>query len=336
MITFQFADYWLFYLLFTAGIVFLLFLDLGIFHRHAHVVSVKEASLWTIFWISVALIFNIGLYYYCLYKFNLPEFADLVASPNEGAKTYSLEFLTGYIIEKSLAIDNIFIFAVVFNYFKIPQKYQHRVLFWGIMGALVFRAIFISLGSVLMQYKAIVIFFGVLLIFTGIKMFFINTNDNNDLSNNIIIRTLNKMFRVYPKIESQNLFIRINKVLYVTPLFIALCFIEMTDIIFAIDSVPAIFAITDEPFIVYTSNIFAIIGLRSMYFMLAGVLDKFTYIKYGLAAVLVFVGSKMAFLNEYYGGKFPISWSLLIISTLIGTSILASIIKMKLSARNHH
>jgi tellurite resistance protein TerC len=336
MLTFPFTDYWTFYLLFTAGIILLLILDLGVFHRKAHEVSVREASLWTIFWISIALVFNICFYYYCLNKFSLPEYAHLFETPSDGAKTYALEFLTGYIVEKSLAIDNIFIFAVVFSYFKIPQKYQHRVLFWGIIGALIFRAIFISLGSVLMQYNAIVIFFGILLILTGIKMFVLSSEDNSDLSNNIIIRLLNKIFRVYPKIESQNLFIRIDKILYVTPLFIALCFIELTDIIFSIDSVPAIFALTKEPFIVFTSNIFAIIGLRSMYFMLVGVLDKFMYIKYGLAAVLIFVGLKMVVLNDYFGGKFPISWSLIIISSLIGISILASIIKMRLGTKDSH
>ncbi len=327
MLAFPFSEYSLIYLLFTAGILLLLFLDLGVFHKKAHPVSVKEAGLWTLFWISLALAFNLGFYYYCLYKFNLPEYASLVSDPQVGAKTYALEFLAGFIVEKSLAIDNIFIFAVVFSYFQIPTQYQHRVLFWGILGALVFRGIFISLGSVLMQYEAVIIFFGILLIMTGIKMIFVSSEDKSDLSNNIIIRMLNKIFRVYPKIESQSLFVVKNKILYVTPLFIALCFIELTDIIFSIDSVPAIFALTKEPFIVFTSNIFAIIGLRSMYFMLAATLDKFIYIKYGLGCVLVFVGLKMTYLNNAYGGKFPITWSLAIIFFLIGSSVIVSLIK---------
>ncbi len=329
MLAFPFVEYWTFYLLFTISILVLLLLDLGVFHRKAHAVSIKESTLWTIFWISVALMFNVGFYFYCLYKFNLPEYANIVTDPSTGARTYALEFLTGYIVEKCLAIDNIFVFAMIFSYFQIPKIYQHRILFWGILGALFFRGIFISIGSVLMQYEFIVIFFGILLILTGIKMWVINSEDNNDLGNNIIIRLLNRIFRVYPKIESQNLFIKKNNLLHVTPIFIALCFIELSDIIFSIDSVPAIFALTKEPFIVYTSNIFAIIGLRSMYFMLAGSMDKFMYIKYGLASVLIFVGLKMVYLNNAFGGKFPISLSLLIISILIGSSILASVIRGK-------
>jgi tellurite resistance protein TerC len=334
MLAFPFNDYWLFYLLFSFGIVLLLLLDLGVFHRKAHTVSFKEASLWTIFWISIALMFNVCLYFYCLYKFNLPEYANLVSDPNAGATTYALEFLTGYLVEKSLAVDNIFIFAIIFTYFQIPKIYQHRVLFWGILSALVFRAIFISIGSVLMQYEFFIIFFGVLLILTGVKMFVMSNNDEQDLSKNIIIRLLNKIFRVYPKIEGQELFVRKDNVLYVTPLFIALCFIELSDIIFSIDSVPAIFALTKEPFIVFTSNIFANIGLRSMYFMLAGSMEQFKYIKYGLASVLIFVGLKMTYLNNAFGGKFPIGWSLLIIFILIGSSILVSIIKNNQSVKS--
>lgn len=235
------------------------------------------------------------------------------------------QFLTGFVVEKSLAVDNIFIFAVVFSYFAIPKVYQHRVLFWGILGALLFRAIFIAMGSVLMQYKFVVLFFGVLLIATGIKMFFMGTKQQ-DLENNFIVKQLKKVFRVHPKIEGESFFIKKDGLTYVTPLFLALIFIEVTDIIFAVDSVPAIFALTKEPLIVFTSNIFAILGLRSMYFMLSGVMDRFIYIKYGLAAVLVFVGAKMVYLNDAFGGKFPIVWSLSIITLLIGSSIVVSII----------
>ena len=181
------------------------------------------------------------------------------------------------------------------------------------------------MGSVLMQYKLVVLFFGVLLIATGVKMFFMGTKQEN-LENNFIVKQLRKIFRVHEKLEGEKFFIKKNGLTYVTPLFLALIFIEFTDIIFAVDSVPAIFALTKEPLIVFTSNIFAILGLRSMYFMLAGVMDKFIFIKYGLAAVLVFVGSKMVFLNELFGGKFPISWSLSIITLLIGSSILISIL----------
>ncbi len=327
MILFPFADYWLFYTGFTVFVLALLALDLGVFHRKAHEVSVKESSIWTAVWISLALVFNYLFYLYAHWRFTTDEKYLSIAgfNPDTQAKTTALEFLTGFVIEKSLAIDNIFIFAVVFSYFAIPKMYQHRVLFWGILGALVFRAIFISMGSILMQYEWVIIFFGALLIATGFKMFFAGTEQKN-LDASTIVRGLKKIFRVHPKIEGQKFFHKINGLIHVTPLFLALVFLELTDIIFAVDSVPAIFAITKEPLIVFTSNIFAMLGLRSMYFMLAGVMDKFIYIKYGLASVLVFVGSKMVYLNEAFGGKFPISWSLGIIAVLIGSSIAISIL----------
>lgn len=326
MILFPFADYWWFYAGFTLFVLVLLALDLGVFHKKAHEVSFKESSLWTTIWICLALIFNYLFYLYVHWRFSTDEKYLSIAgfNPDAQAKTTALEFLTGFVIEKSLAIDNIFIFAVVFGYFAIPKMYQHRVLFWGILGALIFRAIFIGMGSVLMQYEWVVIFFGALLIVTGFKMFFAGTETKN-LDESIIVRGLKKILRIHPKIEGQKFFLKINGLIYVTPLFLALLFLEVTDIIFAVDSVPAIFAITKEPLIVFTSNIFAMLGLRSMYFMLAGVMDKFIYIKYGLASVLVFVGSKMVYLNEAFGGKFPINWSLAIIGSLIGTSIVVSI-----------
>lgn len=327
MILFPFADYWWFYAGFTLFVLAMLALDLGVFHKKSHVVSFKESAAWTAVWISLALVFNVAFYFYAKHLFSTD--ARFLAIPGfdaaEQAKTSALEFLTGFVIEKSLAIDNIFVFAVVFAYFGIPKIYQHRVLFWGILGALVFRAIFIAMGSVLMQYHWVIYFFGGLLILTGIKMFFAGT-DEQDLENNFIVRQLKKIFRVHPAIEGPKFFLNKNGLTYVTPLFLALVFLEMSDIIFAIDSVPAIFALTKEPLIVFTSNIFAIMGLRSMYFMLAGVMDKFAYIKYGLAAVLIFVGLKMTWLNNVFGGKFPITWSLGIIAVLIGGSVVASLV----------
>lgn len=334
MLLFPFYDYWWFYVGFTAFVLGVLALDLGVFHKKAHEVSFKEASIWTTIWISVALIFNYLFYLYAQYSFSTHErYASIPGfDPDAQAKTSALEFLTGFVIEKSLAIDNIFVFAVVFAYFGIPKIYQHRVLFWGILGALFFRAIFIAMGSILMEYHWIVIFFGALLILTGIKMFFAGTKEQ-DLENNFIVKILKKIFRVHPKIEGQSFFIKKNGLIYVTPLFLALIFLELSDIIFAVDSVPAIFAITKEPLIVFTSNIYAILGLRSMYFMLAGVMDKFIYIKYGLASVLIFVGLKMVWLNEAFGGKFPINWSLIIIAALISSSIIASVIIDKLKTK---
>lgn len=333
-ILFPISSYWWFYIIFTFIILFILLLDLGIFHRKAHIVGFKEASIWTTVWIIAALIFNYAFYQYCIWKFtNLPEFShldDVVTLAK--SKEVALEFLTGYVVEKTLAIDNIFIFAIVFSYFKIAPQFQHKVLFWGILGAMIFRAIFIALGSVLMQYQFIVIFFGLLLILTGVKLFFA-ASEHPDLSKNIIIKMLNKIFNVRTTTNCESFFIKENNRFYVTPLFIALIFIEISDIIFAIDSVPAIFALTDEPFIVYTSNIFAILGLRSLYFMISGSLEKFTLIKYGLAGVLVFVGLKMVYLNDLYGGKFPISWSLAVITCIIGASIIASIIHNRLAKK---
>lgn len=326
MIHFPFETYWTLYAGFTIFVFFVLALDLGVFHRKAHEVSFKEASIWTGVWITLALVFNYGFYQYLLWKFtNDPTYLSMTGfNASLEAKNLSLEFLTGFVVEKALAIDNIFIFAIVFSYFSIPKLYQHRVLFWGILGALLFRAIFIALGSVLMEYHWVVIFFGVLLLFTGIKMMFAGT-EQKSLDDNILLRFMNKILPIHPKIEGDKFFVKIDGKTFTTPLMVALIFLELTDIIFAVDSVPAIFALTKEPLIVFTSNIFAILGLRSMYFMLAGVMDKFIYIKYGLAAVLVFVGMKMVYLNEAFGGKFPIGWSLLIISILIGSSIAASI-----------
>lgn len=326
MLLFPFQDYWHLYGFFILFVFFVLALDLGVFHKEAHEVSFKESSIWTTVWIGLAFVFGYLFYQYSFWKFttdprylSIPDFDGALA-----AKNAAMEYFTGFIIEKSLAIDNIFIFAIVFGYFGIPKKYQHRVLFWGILGALLFRAIFIALGSVLMQYKWVVIFFGALLILTGFKMFFAGSQ-TQDLENNFLVKQLKKFFRVHPKIEGEKFFIKKDGLTYVTPMFLALIFIEFTDIIFAVDSVPAIFALTKEPFIVFTSNIFAILGLRSMYFMLSGFMDKFSLIKYGLAGVLIFVGLKMVYLNEAFGGKFPISWSLSIICVLIGSSVVASL-----------
>jgi tellurite resistance protein TerC len=228
------------------------------------------------------------------------------------------------VVEKALAVDNIFVFVAVFSYFAVPPRYQHRVLFYGILGALLFRALFISLGAVLMQYKWIVLVFGAFLIATGVKILFLPEKPI-DPERNPVIRLLKRLVPVWPRIEGQAFWVRRDGVLYATPLFVALVFIEVSDIIFAIDSVPAIFALTNEPLIVFTSNIFAILGLRAMFFLLANAVQMFHYLKYGLGVVLVFVGLKMVWLNPAFGGKFPITWSLAIIGAVLATSILVSI-----------
>jgi tellurite resistance protein TerC len=324
---FPVQDYWLFYVCFTAFVLAVLALDLGVFHRKAHEVSVKEAGIWSAVWVTLALVFNYLFYLFSLAKFSAdPRLLAIPGfDPQAAAKQSALEFLTGYVVEKSLAVDNIFIFAMVFSYFAVPRIYQHRILFYGIIGALIFRAIFIALGSYLMAYHWVVLFFGGLLLLTGVKMFFAPAEEIEP-EKNILIRLLKKIFRVHPKFEGGSFFIKKDGLLYATPMFITLMFIEFSDIIFAVDSVPAIFAITKEPLIVFTSNIFAILGLRSMYFMLSGIMDRFAYIKYGLASVLIFVGFKMVYLNGAFGGKFPILWSLSIIASLIGSSIVFSLL----------
>lgn len=325
---FPFVDYWWFYAAFLVFVLFMLALDLGVFNRKAHEVSFKEATTWSIVWVTLALIFNFIFYQYALHKFSDPTNIPSVyghMTATEIANKVGLEFLTGYILEYSLSVDNIFIFVLVFSYFAIPSIYRHRVLFYGILGALIFRAVFITIGSALMQLWWIIYIFGGFLIITGFKMFF-SGDEKIEPEKNLLIRIFRKFMPVTHKIEGKEFFVKQNGKTYATPLFIALLFLEATDIIFAVDSVPAIFGVTKEPLIVFTSNIFAILGLRSMFFMLAGVIDKFYLLKYGLAVVLVFVGLKMVFLNPYFDGHFPITWSLGIILGVIGTSIVASLL----------
>jgi tellurite resistance protein TerC len=319
---FPFADYWWFYLAFSGLVMALLALDLGVFHRKAHAVSFREASIWSVIWIGLALAFNFAFYQYAMWKFardprllKIPGF-----DPEAAARQGGLEFLTGYLVEKTLSLDNIFVFVVVFTFFAIPAIYQHRVLFYGILGALVFRAIFISLGSALLQYHFVILLFGALLILTGLKMMFA-PDKKIDPERNPLIRLFRRFVPVTTELHGQRFFVRVKGALYATPLFLALLFVEVSDIIFAIDSVPAVFALTREPMIVFTSNVFAILGLRSLYFLLAGAVERFTLLKYGLALVLVFVGLKMVWLNDAFGGKFPIGWSLGIIALVITVSI---------------
>lgn len=325
---FPFSEYWWFYLAFSGFVLLLLSLDLGVFHRKAHEVSFKESAIWSGVWISLALIFNLVLHQYAEWKFAhdprllaYPGFDPAAAADQTG-----LEFLTGFIIEKALAVDNIFVFIAIFGYFGIPRLYQHKILFYGIIGALAFRAAFIAISASLLQYHWVLILFGVFLVFTGIKIIFV-PDHAPDPEKNPVIRLTKRFLPITHTIEGGRFFLRVNGLLRATPLFLALILVEVSDIIFAIDSVPAIFAITKEPLIVFTSNIFAILGLRSLYFMLAGVMHKFAYLKHGLGLILIFVGVKMAYLNELMDGKFPISWSLGIIGVILGGSIILSLLK---------
>jgi tellurite resistance protein TerC len=322
LLLFPFHDYWWFYAAFTLFVLIVLALDLGVFHREAHEVGVREATLWSVAWVVLALAFNYLFYLYVAWRLpQVPELAGL--DHGQLARDAGLEFLAGYVVEKALAVDNIFVFVAVFSYFAVPARYQHRVLFYGILGALVFRALFISLGAVLMQYKWVVLVFGVFLLATGLKILFLPEKPI-DPERNPVIRLLKRIVPVWPRIEGEKFWVRHEGVLYATPLFVALVFIEFSDIIFAIDSVPAIFALTNEPLIVFTSNIFAILGLRAMFFLLANAVQMFHYLKYGLGVVLIFVGLKMVWLNQAFGGKFPISWSLAIIGSVLALSIVVS------------
>lgn len=322
MVYFSIYDYWWFYLGFVGFVALVLSLDLGVFHKKAHIISIKESAIWTTIWVSCAFIFNILFYFYADYVLSQrPSLMEIPGfDPQATAKNLAMEFTTGFLIEKALAIDNIFIFAVVFSYFGIPRLYQHRILFWGIFGALIFRGLFIALGSKLMQYQSVIVFFGLLLIATGIRMLVIREK-KPDLSNNFLLKQMQRFFNIDHELSGDHFFLIKNHKIFLTPLFVALIFIELSDIIFAIDSVPAIFAITNEPLIVFTSNVFAILGLRSMYFLLSGAIDKFKYIKLGLAGILIFVGLKMTILNNYFDGHFPIWLSLLIIVLILAGSI---------------
>jgi tellurite resistance protein TerC len=306
---FPFSEYWWFYAGFTTLILGLLVLDLGVFNRVAHHVSFREASIWVTVWMSLALVFCFGLHQYVLAKFGAAA-----------AKELALEFLTGYVLEESLSVDNMFVFVVVFGYFGIPREHQHRVLFFGILGALFFRAIFIALGSALLQFQWALWVFGAILIVTGLKMM-TGGSSTVDPSQNPAIRLLRRIVPITRDLRGSDFFVRENGRLHATPLLACLAVLEMTDILFAVDSVPAIFAVTSEPLVVFTSNIFAILGLRSLYFLLAGAVHLFHLLKYGLSVVLVFVGLKMVWLNRLFDGHFPITISLAIILGVIGASI---------------
>jgi tellurite resistance protein TerC len=321
------AEYWWFYLGFTVLILMLLAIDLGVFHRRQHTVSIREAARWSVFWIALSLAFNAAFLVYAQYALaNDPRLLAMPdVDPADAARQVALEFLAGYVVEYTLSVDNMFVFVVIFSFFRVPAPLQHRVLFYGILGALVFRGLFIALGSILLSYHWIVVMFGAMLIVTGIRMVKHDAVDT-DPGRNLLVRLTRRLLPVTDEFHGKRFFVRLHERWHATPLFLALVAIEVSDVVFAIDSVPAIFALTREPLIVYTSNVFAILGLRSLYFVLAAAVVRFSLLKYGLAGVLVFIGLKMIWLNQAFDGKFPIAWSLAIIVTLIGGSIGASLI----------
>lgn len=287
---------------FNIFVLAMLALDLGVFHRSAHTVTAKEAGIWSVVWVALALVFNAGIYHF--------------SGPEAG-----LQFFTGYLIEKALSVDNIFVFLLVFSYFQVPAKYQHRVLFWGVLGALLMRGALIAAGAYLIaRFHWILYVFGALLVITAIRMAQQREHAIEPEANPVIrfVRRLLPTTNVY---HGQSFFIREDARWMATPLFIVLVFTEITDLVFAVDSIPAIFAVTREPFLVYTSNVFAILGLRSLYFLLAGIVGRFHLLKLGLAAVLGFVGLKMLLVDIF---KIPIGISLGVIAVLLGGSVLLS------------
>ena len=293
---------------FNVFVLAMLALDLGVFHRKAHVVTFKESIAWTVAWVALALLFNLGIAHYL-------------------GNDKGLEFFTGYVIEKSLSVDNVFVFALMFSYFAVPALHQHKVLFWGILGALVMRAIMIILGAALIaKFEWVIYLFGAFLILTGIKMI-VKREEEIHPEANPVVRWFKKFVPVTPEYRGDRFFVRENGILMATPLFVVLLLVEISDVIFAVDSIPAIFAVTKDPFIVYTSNVFAILGLRSLYFALAGVLDKFHYLKIGLGVVLTFVGVKMLLAHTEW--KVDTHISLGVIVLVIGSSILLSLLRPK-------
>jgi tellurite resistance protein TerC len=301
------GEHSIFWIGFNAFVIIMLSLDLGVFHRKSHKVPVKEAVIWTCIWVTLALIFNVLIY------------LDM-------GRTKALEFLTGYVIEYSLSVDNIFVFILIFTFFKVNQKYQHKVLFWGIIGALIMRGIFIFAGVALItRFQWIVYIFGGFLVITGIRML-INKGTEVEPDKNPVVKFFRKFLPVTETTHEDKFFIRQNYKTYATPLFIVLLIVESSDLIFAVDSIPAVIAISHDRFIVYTSNIFAIMGLRSLYFAVSGIMEYFRYLKIGLAFVLTFVGVKMCISNYY---DIPILLSLLLIITILLISVIASVVIKK-------
>jgi tellurite resistance protein TerC len=292
---------------FNVFVALMLILDLGVFHRKSKEISVKEALLWTCVWVFLAFLFNVFVYY-------------------QLGEERAFEFFTGYLIEKSLSVDNIFVIILIFSYFNVPSKYQHKVLFWGILGALVMRVCFILAGIELIhKFHWLIYIFGGFLIITGIRI--ITQGDLKlDPDKNPVVKFVRKLFPITESFEGNRFFVRRDHRLWATPLFIVVIMIEATDLVFAVDSIPAILSISDDPFIVYTSNVFAILGLRSLYFALAGLEKYFTYLKYGLCAILVFVGVKMCIVDFY---KIPVEISLAFITLTLSMTVLASMVMPK-------
>jgi tellurite resistance protein TerC len=333
---FPFASFWPVYLIFIFGVSVVLWASVRAFARRAHEVSLREAGVSALSWFAIALLFNVGLYFFTLWHLNAnPNISvALGSSPDALARQTALEFLSGYLLEKSLAVDNLFVFIVIFRFFSVAAEYQQRVLFYGLFGAIALRAVFIAMGAVVMEIPWVVIFFGFFLIYQGIAVMRGKEPELHPEKNRIL-KLLNRYLPVSKSFDGQKFFSKVDGRWAVTPLFITLIFIELTDIVFAFDSVPAIFGLTREPLVVFTSNIFAVIDLRALYFLLAAFIARFHYLNYGLSFVLVFIGIKMAFLDEILHIKLPTEVSLLVVLVLIVGSIILSLVKPPRSEESH-
>ena len=305
--------------LFVLFVLVLLALDLGVFHRRSRVLGVREALLWTGFWVFLALLFDVGVYFaYDRHWLGIGESA--ASEPSAGRA--ALQFLTGFLVEKSLSADNIFVIAFIFTHFRTPAAYQHRILFWGILGALVMRGAMIAAGAALLQrFDWIAYVFGAFLIFTAVRLLVIR-HETLEPEKNLLYRVARRLFTVSPTLDGDKFFTRVGGKLAVTPLFLVLLLVESSDVIFAVDSIPAIFAITSDPFLVFTSNVFAILGLRSLYFALAGLMEKFRYLKISLVVILAYVGIKMLLAHQV---PIPAVLSLAVILGILLAGVLASV-----------
>ena len=292
---------WLGFILF---VLIMLIIDLGVFHRRAHVVKLKEALIWCCVWLGLALLFNLGIYYW-------------------RGPVKAMEFMTGYLIEEALSVDNLFVFLMIFGYFRVDRRYQHRVLFWGILGAILMRALFIVMGiSLIRRFHWIIFVFGGLLIVTGIKMAFQKDKELHP-EKNPVLRLCHRWLPITKEYIAGKFFVKRDGRTVATPMFVVLVLVETTDVAFALDSIPAVLAISHDPFIVYTSNIFAILGLRSIFFALSGVIQLFGYLQYGLAAILVFVGLKMVISDVF---KIPVGIALGVVAGILMVSVVASLV----------
>lgn len=333
-------------------IILMLALDLGVFHKQDHVIGMKEAAVWTVVWISLALLFSLVIRFHAEWVHGVNSMEELLAVVKGTSmesivqpgmeyaaaleayrKEMTNQYIAGYFLEKSLSIDNIFVMIMIFVSFGIDKKYYHRVLFWGILGAIVLRLVFIfGLGALISKFSWVLAVFGVILIYSGIKMFKDDGDEQIDTEKHPVVRFASKHFNVTPKMDGHNFFTKINGKRYMTPLFLVLLIIEGSDIIFAVDSIPAVFSVTTDPYIVCFSNIFAIMGLRSLFFLLSDITDKFWLLKYGLGVLLCFVGVKML-LHEFFHIAIPTQVSLIVIVSILFGSVLLSLMVSRASEK---